>query len=94
VDVLNVSNDAYPLSADERERIVYDRNYINIASHLDETDVACRELRDFCMTKVNQQISLCVIIQIACAVARIAREKDLDVNVLLYALCYLGAVPR
>jgi hypothetical protein len=53
VDVLNVSHDAYLLSADERERIVHYWNNINIASHLDETDVSCRELRDFCVTKVN-----------------------------------------
>jgi hypothetical protein len=74
MDVLDVSHDAYSGSVDERECIVHCRNNVDLASYLDEADVVCCELRNFCMTKVNQQISVCLIIQIACAVARIARE--------------------
>ena len=93
MDVLDVSHDAYPWSTDECERIVHCWNNVDLASHFDEADVVCYNLRDFCMTKVNQQISFRVIIQITCAVARVAREKNLDVDVFLYALPYLGAIP-
>jgi hypothetical protein len=69
VDVLNVCYETDPWAFDKSERIIYDWNDVDIAPHLDKMDSLSREFRNRSVTKMNQQVRLCVIVKVARSVA-------------------------